>query len=84
MSFNIFTTMNKENKTEKVKKNNIWHFMVRTFLVLVLVAIIIQMFPKDKKFKYSYAVGKPWNYELLRASFDFPIYKTKKQLEATA
>ncbi len=74
--------MNKENKTEKVKKNNIWHFMVRTFLVLVLVAIIIQMFPKDKKFKYSYAVGKPWNYELLRASFDFPIYKTKKQLEA--
>jgi len=51
-------------------------------LFIALIAIIVQLFPKDKKFKYQYEVGKPWTYELITASYDFPIYKTEKQLEA--
>jgi len=51
-------------------------------LFIALVAIIVQLFPKDKQFKYQYEVGKPWSYELMTASYDFPIYKTEKQLDA--
>ena len=51
-------------------------------LFIALVAIIVQLFPKDKQFKYQYEIGKPWSYELMTAAYDFPIYKTEKQLDA--
>ena len=51
-------------------------------LFIALVAIIVQLYPKDKQFKYQYEIGKPWSYELMTASYDFPIYKTEKQLDA--
>ncbi len=63
-----------------IPKNRIGAILFRVLLISLLVTIIIQFFPNDKKFKYFYEVGKPWNYELLTASFDFPIYKTEKQL----
>lgn len=51
-------------------------------LFIAIVVITILLYPKDKRFKYQYEVGKPWSYELVTASFDFPVYKTKEQLEA--
>lgn len=30
-------------------------------LFIALVAIIVQLFPKDKQFKYQYEIGKPWS-----------------------
>jgi len=51
-------------------------------LFVAIVVITILLYPKDKRFKYQYEVGKPWSYELITASFDFPVYKTKEQLEA--
>ena len=51
-------------------------------LFVAVVAIIAQLYPKEKKFKYQYEVGKPWTYELMTASFDFPIYKSEDQLNA--
>ncbi|NLO69844.1 MAG: HDIG domain-containing protein [Porphyromonadaceae bacterium] len=51
-------------------------------LFIAVVSIIVLLFPKDMKFKYQYEIGKPWTYELMTASFDFPIYKTEQQLEA--
>ncbi len=62
-------------------RNRVWEISLRILLIVSLVIIIVQFFPNDKKFKYFYEVGKPWNYELLTASFDFPIYKTKSQLK---
>lgn len=50
-------------------------------LFIAIVVITILLYPKDKRFKYQYEVGKPWSYELVTASFDFPVYKTKEQLE---
>ncbi|MDD4485933.1 MAG: HDIG domain-containing protein, partial [Proteiniphilum sp.] len=32
-------------------------------------------------FKYSFNEGRPWQYGLLTAPFDFPIYKTAEQLQ---
>lgn len=56
--------------------------ILRIGLFIAVVVIIVLLFPKDKKFKYQYEIGKPWTYELVTASFDFPIYKTDAQLEA--
>ncbi len=56
--------------------------IIKIGLFIVVVVIIALLFPKDMKFKYQYEIGKPWTYELMTASFDFPIYKTDQQLEA--
>ena len=58
------------------------NLLTRIGLFVSLVVIIVLLFPKDNKFKYQYEIGKPWSYELITASFDFPIYKTDEQLEA--
>ena len=65
-------------KIDKDTLNN----SLRIGLFIAVVVIIVLLFPKDKKFKYQYEIGKPWTYELVTASFDFPIYKTDEQLEA--
>lgn len=52
-------------------------------VVLVSVAAIVYVLPKDVKFKYDIKSikGKPWHYENLTAPFDFAIYKTTEELE---
>lgn len=45
-----------------------------------LVILIVFLYPKEDKFKYQFEIGKPWAYELITASFDFPIYKSDKQI----
>lgn len=57
------------------------NLFTRIGLFVAVVVIIVLLFPKDKKFKYHYEIGKPWTYELITASFDFPIYKTDDQLK---
>lgn len=52
----------------------------RIGLFLCVVAIIVELFPKENKFKYQFEVGKPWTYELITAAFDFPIYKSDQQV----
>jgi membrane-associated HD superfamily phosphohydrolase len=42
--------------------------------------IIAFFFPKTKSFKYEFAVGKPWRYDNLEATFDFGIYKTEDEI----
>ena len=56
------------------------HHISRIALFLCVVVIIVELFPKQKKFKYQFEVGKPWTYELITASFDFPIYKNDQQI----
>ena len=70
----IYLTMT----TSKLNKNQKLALQIAMFVLLV--ALVIVLYPKDKKFNYFYEVGKPWNYELITASFDFPIYKTEEQL----
>lgn len=45
-----------------------------------LVILIVLLYPKEDKFKYQFEIGKPWAYELITASFDFPIYKSEQQI----
>ena len=49
----------------------------------VLAALSIYLLPNyQSTFRYDYEVGKPWGHGLLRANFDFPIYKTDEQIQA--
>ncbi|TJY31879.1 HD family phosphohydrolase [Pontimicrobium aquaticum] len=48
-------------------------FMATTFL-------IVYLFPKSGKFKYSFEKGKPWQSETLQAPFDFAIKKSDEEI----
>jgi putative nucleotidyltransferase with HDIG domain len=50
-------------------------------LFIVVICILVLLFPTESKFVYQFEIGKPWTYELMTASYDFPIYKSKRQLE---
>lgn len=52
----------------------------QTIFFLAAIAITISFMPREKKFKYKFEEGKPWRYESLTAPFDFPIYKSEKEL----
>ncbi|MDD3321098.1 MAG: HDIG domain-containing protein [Paludibacter sp.] len=49
-------------------------------LFLCVIGLIIQFFPTENKFKYQFEIGKPWSYELITASFDFPVIKSDQQI----
>lgn len=51
-------------------------------LVLLCISVIVYVFPKTVKFKYSYQKNKPWLHEDLIAPFDFGINKTDKEINA--
>ena len=54
-------------------------FVPIVFVIAVL--LITYLFPRQGSFKYSFNEGRPWQYGLLTAPFDFPIYKTAEQLQ---
>ena len=43
--------------------------------VTVSVAALVYFLPRESKFGYAYEQNKPWRYQQLIASYDFPIYK---------
>lgn len=67
------------SKKKKIK------IRTRVFVPLVFVIAVLlvtYLFPRQGSFKYSFNEGRPWQYGLLMAPFDFPIYKTSEQLQA--
>ncbi len=62
-----------------LKKN--YKYIFRAFLFIVTIALIVYIFPREGKFKYEFQKGRPWLHENLFAPFDFPIYKSDKQLQ---
>ncbi|MCQ2351674.1 MAG: HDIG domain-containing protein [Paludibacteraceae bacterium] len=55
--------------------------LIRASLFVAAVALILISLPNDAQFQYQYELGKPWQYDLLTADFDFPVYKDKAQLK---
>lgn len=54
---------------------------LRTLLSFVFVALLIALLTPGKSgFKYQFSKGKPWQYGLLTAPYDFPIYKGEAEL----
>jgi putative nucleotidyltransferase with HDIG domain len=55
-------------------------FVPLVFVVSIL--FITYIFPRQSSFKYIFSEGRPWQYGLLTAPFDFPIYKPADILKA--
>ena len=54
----------------------------RRFVPLAVVfVVLVLLMPRTAKFGYDYKKGSPWPYETLVAKFDFPILKTKEQIQ---
>ncbi len=51
-------------------------------IFIVAIILITYIFPSQSSFNYSFDEGRPWQYGLLTAPFDFPIYKPIDQLKA--
>ena len=45
----------------------------KVLLFITATFLIVYLFPKSGKFKYSFEKGKPWQSENLYAPFDFAI-----------
>ncbi len=53
----------------------------KTILFLGVIVIVVLLFPNHDSMKYQFDIGKPWSYDLLMASYDFPIYKSETQIQ---
>lgn len=56
-----------------------------TYLALIFaaaVAIVVYFMPRDSKHKYAYELDRPWNYDLLTAPFDIPVYRDSASVKA--
>lgn len=50
--------------------------------VIVVVLLLVYFLPHETKFGYEYEQGRPWRYNSLIATFDFPVYKTPDEVKA--
>jgi putative nucleotidyltransferase with HDIG domain len=57
-----------------------WNYVLKGAIFLSVVAIISYLLPNQHSFNYQFETGKPWSYDLLTTSFDFPIYKSEAQI----
>ena len=58
-----------------------WHNLFIGSVFLGVVVIIFYLLPIQSSFKYQFEIGKPWSYDLITSSFDFPVYKSDAQLQ---
>lgn len=68
------------NRKSKRKFRLRTRFFVPAIFILAI-ALVTLLFPRQGDFKYSFSEGRPWQYGLLTAPFDFPIYKPADQLK---
>ena len=62
----------------KLYKNH--SLLYKILLFVSTTFLIVYLFPKSGKFKYSFEKGKPWQSENLYAPFDFAIKKTEEEI----
>ena len=55
--------------------------LYKILLCLFVVGVVVYLLPRAGSFQYEIQAGKPWQYETLLAPYDFPIQKTKVELE---
>lgn len=55
--------------------------IVSIAIVFIASLLITLLSPSNNTFKYQYSIGKPWQYDKLKASYEFPIYKDQAVIE---
>ena len=68
-------------KKEVNKRRHFFDEVYKTLAFLIGVALLSFLMPHQSKFQYQFELGKPWQYDLLTATFDFPIYKSADDLQ---
>ncbi|MDR2473891.1 MAG: HDIG domain-containing protein [Tannerella sp.] len=48
--------------------------IISALYIALTAVIILLLIPREGKFRYGFFEGKPWQYGLLTAPFDFPVY----------
>ena len=57
-------------------------YKIPVFVYFIFVtALIVVLFPREGKFRYTFAEGKQWKYNSLDAPFNFLINKTSSELQ---
>ncbi len=54
----------------------------RLFIIIGSIFVITSYLPNQIRFKYEFNEGSAWNYEDLKAPFDFPVFKPEAELES--
>ncbi len=72
------------SQIKRIRQNNRYLQRIGLFAAFILITTLI--LPRSFRVDYQYEVGKVWQEADLRASFDFPLYKSpeeqKKQLDS--
>lgn len=69
--------------TEKLqRKSRLENRLTLGGAVLAVMLILVYFLPRETKFGYEYEQGRPWRYNSLIATFDFPVYKTQEEVQA--
>lgn len=59
------------------------HILIfRIFVLCISILLVTYLMPREIRFKYEYAEGKPWQYENLYADFPFSIKKNKQEIQS--
>ena len=59
------------------------NLIYKSLIFIATVSVIVYFLPNEGKFNYQFDINKPWKYGLLQASFDFPIYRYKRNRTAS-
>src|SRR5690554_2614006 len=74
--------MNSQKNKPKRRKTRMKTKVFVPMVFIIAILFITYIFPRQSSFKYTFSEGRPWQYGLLTAPFDFPIYKPAEQLKA--
>jgi len=70
--------MSNFNFKESIQWRNLF---TRSALILITVALIVWLLPRNASQQFHYDIDKPWMYNSFIASFDFPVYKTDEAIQ---
>lgn len=70
------------NRFERSRSLFLRNMLTRLALVVITVAVIVWVLPRNESQRFKYDIGKPWMYGSFIAKFDFPIYKTDATIKA--
>ncbi len=61
--------------------NNLSQNLIKILFFVISFALIINFFPREGKFRYTFQEGKPWRYGLMTAPYDFQIFKSEDEMK---
>jgi len=62
-------------------QDNLSQNLIKIGFFILSAILILQSFPREGRFRYSFQEGKPWRYGLMTAPYDFQIFKSDKEVK---